>query len=123
MIHNGLSADIPVFAPKKLLKKELLAWWHRYQPDAVLCSNHKLVDCLMGAQSVGVRKKTALVHYHIVAGAEPYAGVLTQHAYIGVKAVDIVVAMINRGEVGLPESNIFVQVPGVWHPGCTLIEK
>jgi LacI family transcriptional regulator/LacI family repressor for deo operon, udp, cdd, tsx, nupC, and nupG len=123
MIHNGLSADIPVFAPKKLLKKELLAWWHRYQPDAVLCSNHKLVDCLMGAQSVGVPKKTALVHYHIVAGAEPYAGVLTQHAHIGVKAVDIVVAMINRGEVGLPESNIFVQVPGVWHPGCTLIEK
>jgi hypothetical protein len=49
--------------------------------------------------------------------------VLTQHAYIGVKAVDIVVAMINRGEVGLPGSNIFVQVPGVWHPGCTLIEK
>ena len=77
----------------------------------------------MAEKSVGVPHKTAVVHYHIVDEQEPYAGVRTQHGYIGVKAVDMVVAMINRGEVGLPETSVSMQVPGVWHPGKTLIQK
>ncbi|MEI6077957.1 MAG: LacI family DNA-binding transcriptional regulator [Verrucomicrobiota bacterium] len=123
LTHFGVAVDIPVFAPKKLERKELLAWYKRYQPDAILCSHHDLADCLMAEPSVGAPQKTAVVHYHIVDEQEPYAGVRTQHRYIGVKAVDMVVAMINRGEVGLPESSVYMQVPGVWHPGRTLIKK
>jgi len=123
LAHFGLNADIPVFSPEKLVGAELLAWHARHQPDAVLCSHHDLADRLITARSVGVPKKTAVLHYHMVHGDEPYAGVRTQHEDIGVKAADLVVAMINRWEVGLPESAIYLQVPGVWKPGATLAEK
>ena len=123
LMHFGVQTDIPVFCPDKLVKGELLAWYERYKPDAILCSHHDLADCLIKESSVGVPHKTALVHYHMVDEQELYAGVRTQHEYIGVKAVDLIVAMINRGEVGLPQSNIFMQVPGVWQLGWTLIEK
>lgn len=122
LVHHGLENEIPVFCPKKLDQKEFLDWYHRYQPDAVICSHHNLVDCLLADSTVGVPGKTALVHYHIVDEGEPYAGIRTLFDYIGVQAVDLVISMINRGEVGLPASNIFVQVPGVWHSGPTLVE-
>lgn len=123
LAHFDLDNRIPVFSPERLVPAELLAWHAQHQPDAVLCSHRDLADCLMGARSVGVPKKTAVVHYHMVRENEPYAGVRTQHQDIGGKAADLVVAMINRWEVGLPQSNIYLQVPGAWKSGATLREK
>ncbi len=123
LVHHGLQNKIPVFCPAKLDQKEFRTWFHRHEPDAVICSHHDLIDCLLADPAAEVPQKTSLIHYHIVDAGEPYAGVRTLFDYIGTQAIDLVISMINRGEFGLPPSNVFLQVPGVWHPGPTLIEK
>lgn len=94
-------------------------WLARTKPDAVVTGNYQFLRVL---QSLGISVPADLgVACPVLPSPDTrLAGVVENSLRIGSVAVDYLVAMMNRGERGIPPSADRVHVEGRWIPGRTL---
>lgn len=80
------------------------------------------VPCLRAIAEAGLRapRDLGLAAPNLPAPDQAVAGVVENSAEIGAVAVDLVVAMLQRGERGVPDFPQRIHVEGRWHEGRSL---
>jgi len=109
----------PIFMPREWGFAAFKAWFQKHQPDVVVSHTEDILKWL-GQMKLRVPED---VGYAITAchGGPAYcSGVDENNELIGETAVNVVVAMINRGERSIPTYPMTTQVVGFWHEGTTL---
>lgn len=92
-------------------------WFEREQPDAIVGSSPD--NCRSLARALGLRipGRVAFVATHVPRGDVGFSGIDERQGDIGVAAVDLLVEMIHRGEKGLPDVPMAIELLGRWVRG------
>lgn len=101
-------------------REKFLAWVRRWKPDAIISSRGQ--PTLAWLQSAGYSVPAdiglaTLINNHPEHGV---SGIFHDASRLGALATDMVVGMLHRGEMGLPEDPHYVLSPGVWIDHGTL---
>lgn len=96
----------------------LKKWIQREKPDVIL-SHHKVYHRLI-QMGIEMPADIGFASPFLNDNDEEISGIYQNDFLIGQKAVDMVIGMLQRNEVGLPESPVRVLVEGIFRPGKTL---
>jgi DNA-binding LacI/PurR family transcriptional regulator len=108
----------PLYAPYTSVDA-LGAWIHRHRPDAIVSGAYYVLDMLRKLK-IKVPEELGVACPCIPSRDTGLTGVFEDWARIGEIAVDVLVAMLNRGERGVPDLPQRLHVEGPWVPGSTL---
>jgi len=100
---------------------DIQSWMQAERPDSVISYN-PMADRL---QTLGYRfpKDLGFVSLDLKHNETFLSGTHQNDALIGRTAVDLLVAMLHRGERGVPKTAIRTLVESIWLPGKTLARK
>jgi LacI family transcriptional regulator/LacI family repressor for deo operon, udp, cdd, tsx, nupC, and nupG len=98
----------------------LRRWIRKNLPDVIIACGGE--TCVRTLKRLGVRvpQDVGLALPNLAAATSRVSGVVENSTEIGAVAVDLIVAMMQRGERGIPEYPQRIHVEGAWHPGNTL---
>jgi DNA-binding LacI/PurR family transcriptional regulator len=108
----------PLFAPYTDVGA-LGRWIERHQPDAIVSGAYYVLDMLRELK-IMVPDELGVACPCIASPDTRLAGVFEDWERIGEIAVDVLVAMLNRGEHGVPDLPQRLHVEGPWVQGTTL---
>lgn len=112
--------QVPVFMKESWNLESFKKWYLRHRPDVVISHSE---DVLSWMEAMGL-KVPEDVGFALSAKHREFdprcAGLDENSEVVGEQAVNLLVQMINRGEVGIPETPISTQIEGKWVPGKTL---
>lgn len=94
-------------------------WCHKNQPDVVISHEDVVLDWFKSLK-VRVPEDIGFVHLNCPDKSGHFAGIYQNGAEIGVACADMVIAMINRNERGVPELPRSVLIDGTWVEGQTV---
>jgi len=97
---------------------EVRAWMKKHQPEAILSTEGNII-ALLTAAGFRVPKDVGVAATSIMA-SDATAGMLENPMEVGRVAVKNLVALIQRGELGMPEFRQNILVRGNWQDGSTL---
>lgn len=96
---------------------EVLAWVKRRKLDAIVTQ----VSAYGGLKAAGLRIPEDAGYVYLHASDDPVVTSMDQNQeWIGRKATDVVVGMINRNEFQVPEQSQTIMIPSRWRDGETL---
>lgn len=111
---------IPPYLPPAFGREGFLAWVKRYSPDVVLTipPNLRILDWLAEAglrvpDQIGVASLDCQAPWNGVSGIDQHPKI------IGITAVDVIVGLIQRNDLGLQEHPTTVLTQGSWKDGKT----
>ena len=97
--------------------KEVCRWARRESVDAILSQAGLCHELLL--RGLKIPEEVGYVHLHL--SADPQITCMDQNQdWIGRKATDVVVGMINRNEFRIPAQSQTIMIPSVWRAGTTL---
>jgi LacI family transcriptional regulator/LacI family repressor for deo operon, udp, cdd, tsx, nupC, and nupG len=116
---TGGGLALPVLGANYSDTAAVRAWLERHKPDAVISCDYQFLETL---KRLGYRapRDLGVACPVLPTDATRLAGFVENNQRIGAVAVDLVVAMIQRGERGVPSSAERIHVEGRWVPGHTL---
>jgi LacI family transcriptional regulator/LacI family repressor for deo operon, udp, cdd, tsx, nupC, and nupG len=116
-MHKGESIP-PLFSSERP-PQLFMEWFERHRPQVIVTGNR---DILMMLKSLGIDAPSdvGVASPLVLEKDSPLAGVYENSFHIGEVALDFLVAMIHRGERGIPACPQRVLVEGTWNPGRTL---
>ena len=101
---------------------EIEKWMQRYSPDVLITIDlrniHRFLDWRSGRNDP---IRICALDYH--KGFTRDFGVDQRNEAVGAAAVDLVIAQLHRGEVGIPQVQRTLQIEGVWVPEGSLAGK
>jgi len=126
LVHSQQAQAEPALPPLDAAyedSKTLDIWLRRYRPDAVVAASN--APFMRSLQEIGVKAPEDLgVAFANLPLEDPrIAGVVESSVEIGSVAVDVLVAMIHRGERGIPSYPQRIHVEGRWFPGRTVRQQ
>ena len=95
------------------------AWFNAHLPDVVI-SHEEIVRAWLKAMRVRIPDDVGFVHLNCDDRSGRSAGIYQNGPAIGVAAADMVIAMINRNERGVPELPRSTLIEGSWVEGETI---
>lgn len=101
-------------------KSSFLSWLHREKPDVILTNEFELVPRYLQEAGIDVPGQIGVVCASIPKPGTQLTGIVENSIHIGEIAIDFLIAMINRGERGIPEYPQRIHVEGKWTEGATL---
>jgi LacI family transcriptional regulator len=115
--HRGVGR-VPPLLGEGIRRTAFVAWFRRFRPDVVLAHQAEVVDWM---ESCGARVPSShgFVCLNTINQERPTAGLDLQPGLIGARAVENVIAQVQRGEFGIPEHPSIIQIPAVWKAGPT----
>ena len=114
------AARLPPFSGAYDDRRKFSEWRRQHRPDAVIaCGGPQCVETLRQLR-IKVPADLGLAFPNLAAATAELAGVVEKSVEIGAVAVDVLVAMMQRGERGVPESPLRIHVEGHWHEGQSL---
>ncbi|WP_309381329.1 LacI family DNA-binding transcriptional regulator [Cerasicoccus frondis] len=123
IILHAERPDLPHIPPlwerwDKVDNSDLKKWVKAEQPDVII-SHHRVYERL---KKIGVKipETIGFASPFLNDNDEVISGIYQNDFLIGQKAVDMVIGMLQRNELGLPESPVRVLVEGQMRPGKTL---
>ena len=116
------SGNIPPLFFSEYQPEIFREWFKKYRPDVIVTGNRDILKML---KSLGINAPSdvGIASPLVLEPNSPIAGVYENSFHIGEVALDFLVAMIHRGERGIPISPQRVLVEGIWNPGKTLRKK
>jgi len=102
-------------------QRELVRWFLRHQPDAVMLFDTNVVK-IVNAQT-GFASKPFPVELSLTPNMPEFHGIDAQHELIGASAIDLVVAQLHNNERGRPDAPREVLVKGVWREPVSGLSK
>ena len=94
-------------------------WIRRHRPDAIVSGAYYVLDMLRELE-IEVPAELGVACPCIPSSDTALAGIFEDWKCIGEIAVDVLVAMLNRGERGVPDRPQRLHVEGPWVPGKTV---
>jgi DNA-binding LacI/PurR family transcriptional regulator len=97
-------------------------WFHREKPEVVIGQPHDMQRWLRSwglriPEDVGV---ASLSSAHL---GDPISGIYQNAELIGMRSIDLLTALLERNELGVPAVADSLLVDGTWNPGSTLAAK
>ncbi len=111
-----------ILTKDRIYKEDFLKWLDKNQPDSLISHAPELVVRWLNEEGYKVPGDISLTGV----GVEPdqrFAGVTQNSLGIGQSAVDALVGMIHRDEVGVPESPLRILLEGHWMDGNTIARR
>lgn len=109
----------PLILPE-ITGAEMKAWLKQEKPDAIVTIETKIAVSVLKELKVAVPKDVGLVSLGCYSENEPIAGIYQAYEEMGATAVDQLVALVQRGERGIPKRTYSTLVGGVWVDGDSL---
>jgi len=103
-------------------RRGFLAWFRRQRPDAIIVAASYARQVISWLEETG-RRVPADIGVAVAAtpfGDPAISGIDEHVRMVGAMAVDTVVGMIHRNEVGVPEHPWRILAEGSWHQGRTV---
>ena len=114
--HNVVAGVPPI--PPLMIQRDaldepaLLAWIEAHALQAVISDSEFDLNLIAAALPARLRRKLVLVSTNIHPPLAQHRGIDEKPALVGAAAVDVLAAMIQRGERGLPESPRTILIAG-----------
>jgi len=94
-------------------------WFRKHRPDCIV-TIHQDVFVFLKELGVSVPSDVGVAMCNVTNPSSNSSGIDENSALIGRAAVDLVVSMINRNELGIPAVPQRLLVEGTWRPGATV---
>ena len=103
----------------KARQDEFARWFRRYQPDVVLGHFTEVIDWM---EDCGARvpQTHGFASLNLLYRTRPCAGLDQQPAELGARAVELLIAQLQRNEHGVPAWPTTTTVPARWVDGPTV---
>jgi DNA-binding LacI/PurR family transcriptional regulator len=96
------------------------AWLKRARPDVVVSPSADVLQPHFRHLGRRIPRDLGLASLACPRPNDPCSGIWQNGALIGATAMDMLIAMLERNERGLPEQAHTFMVEGIWNPGKTL---
>jgi DNA-binding LacI/PurR family transcriptional regulator len=118
---------LPGLSPAKSLLLEnwgelgpMAAWLKREKPDVLVSPSADVLQPHLRRLGRRIPRDLGLASLACPQLHDPCSGIWQNGALIGATAMDMLIAMLERNERGLPEQAHTFMVEGIWNPGKTL---
>jgi LacI family transcriptional regulator len=112
-------APVPPLIVEAFREAEFAKWFRCHKPDVVL-SHHTESIRWMEACGAEVPATHGFVGLNVLMRTRPCAGLDLQPRTLGSRAVELLIAQLQRNETGIPESPSTTTIPAKWVDGPTL---
>lgn len=112
----------PLLAPE-LTAEEFQRWFDREWPDVVITASPGRVTTWLKARGLSIPQDVGVVSLSAPEMGGPLSGIYQNFEQIGRRAVDLLVAALERNELGPPALADTLLVDGVWNPGTTVAAR
>ena len=112
-------ARVPPLFVKEHNREEFVAWFRRYNPDIVLAHFTEVIDW-MEACGARLPQTHGFASLNLIYKTRPCAGLDQQPHELGARAVELLIAQLQRNECGVPEWAMTTTVPARWVEGPTV---
>lgn len=108
----------PLTLPEEGASKILMRWCRSQKPDAIIgISDYYLA--FMKSAGIRIPEKVGFAALNLEEHDLHISGAYQNSRDIGVAAVDLLVAMLHRGETGIPQRPLQILIDSDWRPGTT----
>jgi LacI family transcriptional regulator len=118
---SGLKPVPLLLTDQERRKSEFVAWFRRHQPDVVIGHFTDTIDWMESA-GAKVPETAGFVSLNVLYQTRPCAGLDQQPRELGARAVEQLIAQLQRNERGVPEWPTTTTIPAQWIEGPTLRE-
>jgi len=113
---------VPPLMSAALEQGEFVRWFRRERPDVVLSHNTEVIDWMEGC-GAHIPATHGFVSLNLVMKTRPCAGLDLQPHVLGARAVESLVAQLQRNERGVPEWPTTTMIPARWVDGPSLLAE
>lgn len=117
--HETEGRGLPALIVPRLERGEFLKWFRAGRPDVIVGHVDEMVDWLRGARA-RVPERVGFFNLNLAGCPRPCAGLDLGPERLGAVAVETVVAMLHRREMGVPAAPQTVTLEGRWVEGPTV---
>lgn len=120
--HQDSDAEqlMPLIPPDRDWKRTTFERWYLEQRPSVVLSQHEEILDWFDAMGVAVPGEVGFVHLNCPDRTGRFAGIYQNGVEVGSAALDFLVGMVQRNEIGIPALARSVLVEGTWLEGATL---
>lgn len=116
--HPAVKA-VPPLSADTVTRDDFLKWFRRHRPDVVLGHNTDAIDWMESA-GAEVPATHGFACLNLSMTARPTAGLDLQPRTLGARAIELLIAQLQRNETGIPEWPSTTTIPARWTDGPTL---
>lgn len=117
--HDGAPTMVPPLIAETITAENFRAWFRRHKPDVVI-DHHTEHIAWMEACGARVPASQGFVSLNAVYNTRPCAGLDQQPRELGARAVEHVIAQLQRNELGVPAWPTTTTIPARWVEGPTV---
>lgn len=117
--HDGSESMVPPLVADTHTRADFQTWFRRHKPDVVIGHNTETVTW-MEACGAKVPKTHGFVSLNAVYNTRPCAGLDQQPRELGARAVEHLIAQLQRNELGVPAWPTTTTIPARWVEGPTV---
>ena len=119
------ACKIPFMLSENFDEKSFNAWFDENKPDVVISSASSIYQVIewLNKKNLRIPKDIGVALAALPFGDTLISGISENVHLIGAMAVDAVVAMIHRNEVGIPSQPTRTLIQGIWIPGKTICQR
>ena len=110
---------VPMLSPEVRQREEFMAWFRRHRPDVVL-SHFTETIAWMEACGAKVPAQHGFVSLNLIYKKQPCAGLDQQPHELGARAAELLIAQLQRNELGIPEWPTTTTIAARWVEGPTV---
>ncbi len=110
---------VPLLITPGRRKEDFTAWFRRHNPDVVLSHFTEVIDWM---EECGARlpQTHGFASLNVLYKTRPCAGLDQQPRELGARAVELLIAQLQRNELGVPEWPTTTTIPARWVDGPTV---
>ena len=116
---NSAIERVPMLVVEEHRQQEFEVWFRQHQPDVVVSHFTDVVDW-MEACGARVPQTHGFASLNILYRNRPCAGLDQQPLELGARAVEMLIAQLQRNELGVPVWPTTTTIPAVWVEGPTV---
>lgn len=110
---------VPALIVDAFDREGFIRWFKRYKPDVVIGHNSDAIDW-MEAAGARLPETNAFVSLNVWMKTRPCAGLDLQPRTLGARAIELLIAQLQRNERGIPEWPSTTTIPARWVDGPTV---
>ncbi len=116
---NGSRIPLFIVDDAQWTYENFVRWYARNKPDVIIAHEETVLGWLR-TMNVRVPEDVGFAHLNLHDKTSQFAGIYQNGPAIGLAATDMLVAMINRNERGVPSLAHSLLIEGTWVEGSTL---
>lgn len=110
---------VPMLLTETRGREEFVNWFKRHDPDVVIAHFPEIMDWMEGC-GARIPLTHGFASLNLLYKTRPCAGLDQQPRELGARAVELLIAQLQRNERGVPVSATTTTIPARWYDGPTI---